>query len=404
MLDQCSVCGGDHTSCTGCDGVPNSGLAFDECGVCGGSALCSSCAVTPLTAEIGKRVVRGPDWTYTTNTGSKGGWLREKKDACESGFWYTVQWEDGPVSWYRVGCFGLFDLSFESCATRLQGNRDVCDPLTDVECVTQSSCRYNATSFQCAPTQAAVCLAHQLKSSCTTACHWDSGMCGENLCHQKPACPASQCTTPGLCDPTTGLCGTALPRPDGTVCDDGIVETFGDQCIGGACEYQLLCRDNLTLLHDLMLASGYPHVANTSCVDTQTMYFLSCNDTMLKDRPLSDACCALCALPNRTAAVQGSAHASRRLLQATAPTPTKEPAFFVAEIEVMLGPEHNTAARQGADTANIFDAIKKSFFSDQFSLCIEFASLCTEIRSMCQDPTLATCPIGMQHFGKCATM
>lgn len=42
IRDECGVCGGDNSSCAGCDGVPNSGLVFDACGQCGGDG--SSCA------------------------------------------------------------------------------------------------------------------------------------------------------------------------------------------------------------------------------------------------------------------------------------------------------------------------------------------------------------------------
>lgn len=41
--DQCGVCNGDHTTCLGCDGVPN-GLVLDQCGVCGGSNTCRQVA------------------------------------------------------------------------------------------------------------------------------------------------------------------------------------------------------------------------------------------------------------------------------------------------------------------------------------------------------------------------
>ena len=38
------VCNGDDTSCAGCDGVPGSGLEFDDCGVCGGdNSSCTGC-------------------------------------------------------------------------------------------------------------------------------------------------------------------------------------------------------------------------------------------------------------------------------------------------------------------------------------------------------------------------
>jgi hypothetical protein len=35
--DACGVCGGNNATCTGCDGVPNSGKVVDSCGTCGGS-------------------------------------------------------------------------------------------------------------------------------------------------------------------------------------------------------------------------------------------------------------------------------------------------------------------------------------------------------------------------------
>ena len=40
-LDACGVCGGNNATCTGCDGVPNSGKVYDRCGICGGNGqLC----------------------------------------------------------------------------------------------------------------------------------------------------------------------------------------------------------------------------------------------------------------------------------------------------------------------------------------------------------------------------
>ena len=40
-LDACGVCGGDGSSCLGCDGVANSGAKLDACGECDGDG--SSC-------------------------------------------------------------------------------------------------------------------------------------------------------------------------------------------------------------------------------------------------------------------------------------------------------------------------------------------------------------------------
>ena len=42
--DECGVCGGDSSSCAGCDGVANSGLVDDTCGTCGGDgSSCTAC-------------------------------------------------------------------------------------------------------------------------------------------------------------------------------------------------------------------------------------------------------------------------------------------------------------------------------------------------------------------------
>lgn len=43
--DACGVCGGDNTTCAGCDGVPNSGSTFDLCNRCArpGSGTWNSC-------------------------------------------------------------------------------------------------------------------------------------------------------------------------------------------------------------------------------------------------------------------------------------------------------------------------------------------------------------------------
>jgi hypothetical protein len=42
--DVCGDCGGDGTSCLGCDGEPNSGLRPDVCGICGGDGKsCVGC-------------------------------------------------------------------------------------------------------------------------------------------------------------------------------------------------------------------------------------------------------------------------------------------------------------------------------------------------------------------------
>jgi len=51
-LDACYVCGGDNSSCSGCDGVPYSGLNYDYCGVCKGTNT-RCCFSSDSTVYIG---------------------------------------------------------------------------------------------------------------------------------------------------------------------------------------------------------------------------------------------------------------------------------------------------------------------------------------------------------------
>jgi hypothetical protein len=56
------VCGGDNSSCMGCDGVPNSGKTRDSCGVCAGDgSTCTNItsvhpSLLPSTSTSGRTV------------------------------------------------------------------------------------------------------------------------------------------------------------------------------------------------------------------------------------------------------------------------------------------------------------------------------------------------------------
>ena len=53
VIDECGVCGGDGSSCAGCDGRPNSGVEFDSCGVCGGDdGHCSDPYVVQVSGTL----------------------------------------------------------------------------------------------------------------------------------------------------------------------------------------------------------------------------------------------------------------------------------------------------------------------------------------------------------------
>ena len=67
-LDACGVCGGNNATCTGCDGVPNSGKKIDDCGACGGSGGCSvplSIVADPLVVCLGNPAAA--TWTAPLN-------------------------------------------------------------------------------------------------------------------------------------------------------------------------------------------------------------------------------------------------------------------------------------------------------------------------------------------------
>ena len=415
VVDACGECGGDSTSCEGCDGVPNSGLTLDGCGVCGGANACTSCAVTPANAKAGVRVVRGPDWAYGLTQGAAGGWLSEQQDACEGGHWWTAEWADSRTSWYRVGCSGVFDLAVETCAKEATRLGTGCELLSKPVCVEEPFCEYvnvtaNATTGStveyCAPTVGALCAAVQVKSNCTEACAWLGGSCKENHC-VGVVCPSSECNTAGACLPESGLCGPMVPLLNGTVCDDGDDASLGDRCLDGACVAEFRCIDDLERLRLAMKALGrFLYEAGTPCVQTSLEFGLGCSTTQF-----AEACCAYCHLGNATAddeeaAVQGVA-ASRRLLQqssGTAATPAPEGVVLVVEIEMILGEEHQTFERQDTDTQRAFDAARQAFFSPQFRLCTDFATICEEVSNVCAATgSDQRCPIGMLSHPLCSS-
>ena len=54
VLDFCDVCGGDNSTCSGCDGIPNSvvdGIKLDK--KCSGHGSCRSVSIWPLNKFYG---------------------------------------------------------------------------------------------------------------------------------------------------------------------------------------------------------------------------------------------------------------------------------------------------------------------------------------------------------------
>lgn len=51
-LDLCGECGGDDSTCAGCDGEANSGLEFDECGICDGIGASFECSDGSIGCDL----------------------------------------------------------------------------------------------------------------------------------------------------------------------------------------------------------------------------------------------------------------------------------------------------------------------------------------------------------------
>jgi len=66
-----------------------------------------------------------------------------------------------------------------------------------------------------------------------------------DLCSLVECAPesVSECRGPAVCDPVDGRCKAAgaLPKQDGTVCDDGDSSTDIDTCADGVCRGEDLC-------------------------------------------------------------------------------------------------------------------------------------------------------------------
>eukprot|EP00756_Hemistasia_phaeocysticola_P061822 Hpha_TRINITY_DN5226_c0_g1::TRINITY_DN5226_c0_g1_i1::g.116645::m.116645 len=198
VQDACGVCGGDGSTCRGCDGA---GGVLDPCGRCATTATepCHSCAVTPTTAVPGLPITRGPHWTFGDQDEGKPGHLLRRGEPCVGGHWWDVLWEpvyDAAAAryWnrtfsYRVGCGGRYDLSSVSCL--------------DGKCP-HPSC---ATS-------------EQTREACETmGCYWQrasigsGGNCSGELIHDF-LCPCigntiSRCVSQDGCRWTHGTCVAA---------------------------------------------------------------------------------------------------------------------------------------------------------------------------------------------------
>jgi hypothetical protein len=70
------------------------------------------------------------------------------------------------------------------------------------------------------------------QNACTRTDRCEAGVCAG---FDPVVCtPLDQCQDAGVCNPQTGVCSNPT-RPDDTTCDDGDLCTTGDRCVGGTC-------------------------------------------------------------------------------------------------------------------------------------------------------------------------
>ncbi|MCW5890241.1 MAG: hypothetical protein KIT14_06780 [bacterium] len=102
------------------------------------------------------------------------------------------------------------------------------------------------------------------QNACTRTDRCEAGTCEGS---EPIVCTAQdQCRDAGVCNPQTGACSNPA-KPDDTVCDDADPCTSGDRCVGGTCAATPLdCNDGVACTTDTCAAGVCRHTpADTGC-------------------------------------------------------------------------------------------------------------------------------------------
>jgi MYXO-CTERM domain-containing protein len=193
-----------------------------------------------------------------------------------------------------VGCVTAADCASGFCSDGVCCNgacNDACEA-----CSVAAGAPANGT---CSPTTGNSC---DDGSACTQNDICQNGVCAAG---NAVVCPAAgPCQVPGACDPQTGACSAAAPKPDGAACNDNNPCSQTDKCQGGVCVGQnpIVCApidecneagacDPATgLCSSVPKANGSPCNDGDACTQTDTCQAGFCTGNNLVACPAIDAC------------------------------------------------------------------------------------------------------------------
>jgi hypothetical protein len=147
---------------------------------------------------------------------------------------------------------GTCDPGTGACSNPAKDDNSLCDDQN--LCTVMDLCKSGVCTGAGTPVCAEADQCHQpascnaLTGTCVSALKENGSACDDgSACTQSDGCLAGVCVgnpiqcgisdschQPGTCNPATGTC-SALPKQDGTACDDGNPCTTGDGCAGGTC-------------------------------------------------------------------------------------------------------------------------------------------------------------------------
>lgn len=217
-----------------------------------------------------------------------------RADSCQAG---TCTGADAVVCTALSQCHapGVCDTSTGQCSNPAKPNGASCsdgNACTATDSCQEGACVGSGQASCPAPDQCHdVGVCSPQTGACSNPAKPDGVSCNDdNACTSGDACRAGVCTpaaqvvctaldschTAGVCDPATGVCSNP-PKPDGTLCSDGLTCTSADKCSNGACVGEAVtCNDNIACTVDSCSEQLGGCVVNSTACACETSE--DCND------------------------------------------------------------------------------------------------------------------------------